>query len=706
MRSSFAEWLELAGGGRNPYLLRFVDQDYHGLAINIAGQTRNVDLPDDVYFVTTSYEHCIAEGIYRHGLYVFPNRNQVHIPNRQRLHPELWTAQVNVVFPTRVCKMCNSKHHDGFIHCIGCGTRFEPHTDFSGLTQGVRERDVAAREGRPFNVMSLAPRAATHASRQRGHTATGEERMQQSAGAGLAKKVRNVAKKINDRGGSRFTDLLSEHPWESYNYARHGLYVTTLEEIEIFQCIRTPNIGRENVTTHDARFAIAWREGAVEIDFARSCFLSWNDRFYKPEEAAIVIQATIRSGGQPPLRILRFNGEVCAFSDSSAAAIMSGLLDIFRRDLIYAKRENRESLPTIHVRSGLHISEGLASVSTRQLNEMLANTRFYHHIYDGSVQTKFNRAYPRGRERYSPAERLGRERQYSAPAREPFTSGWYTSARQAGGYMSAPPAPRTHERASGSGIARPTTPPKTPPKAPPRDPTTYISEQEFANIREGRYGRFDASAPAPTALRATATRSRSPKQRPYGEAIIPGKVASTRVRPPTPPQSTSASAHEAPPKAKARTMTPPMRKAPPGGARPPPSPKAATMVTEGRGPKAGTASRPTAIVPPPEKAGQPPLVLGSTRSDGTFVTFRGEPLPAVPKPKEGGTAAKAAAIPKAMPTDADTRPNNVSAERQAVTMTSMFRYIHRGLQPRVWHATQQLSFCCNWRVHRPRPVAS
>ena len=38
-------------------------------------------------------------------------------------------------------------------------------------------------------------------------------------------------------------------------------------------------------------------------------------------------------------------------------------------------------------------------------------------------------------------------------------------------------------------------------------------------------------------------------------------------------------------------------------------------------------------------------------------------------------AAKAAAIPKAMPTDAGTRPHNVSAERQAVTMTAMFRYI-------------------------------
>ena len=327
--------------------------------------------------------------------------------------------------------------------------------------------------------------------------------------------------------------------------------MTTLEEIEVFQYIRAPNIGRENVTTHDAPFAIAWRDGVAELDFGRSCFLSWNDRFYKPEEAVIIIQATIRSGGQPPLRILRFNGDVCAFSDSSAAAIMSGLLDIFRRDLVHAKRGERESVPTIHVRSGLHISEGLASVSSRQLNEMLANTRFHHHIYDGSVQSKFNRAFPRGRERYSSAERLGRTRQQSVPEREPSVSGWCSSARH-----SAPPAPRTCEQASGSGIARPIAPPKTPPKTPPRDPTTDLSEQDFANLREGRYGRFDAATPAPAIPRATATRSRSPKQRPYGEAIIPGKMASTRVRAATPPQSSTASSHEAPPKANTRTMTP------------------------------------------------------------------------------------------------------------------------------------------------------
>ena len=199
---------------------------------------------------------------------------------------------------------------------------------------------------------------------------------------------------------------------------------------------------------------------------------------------------------------------------------------------------------------------------------MLANTRFHHHIYDGSVQSKFDRAFPRGRERYLPAERLGRARQQSVPGREPSASGWYSSTRH-----SAPPAPPSSKQASGSGIARPVTPPKTPPKAPPRDPTTYLSEQDFANLREGRYGRFDAATPAPAVPRATATRSRSPKQRPYGEAVIPGKVASTRVRAATPPQSSTASSHEAPPKAKARTMTPPIRKAPSHGARPPPSPR-------------------------------------------------------------------------------------------------------------------------------------
>ena len=69
----------------------------------------------------------------------------------------------------------------------------------------------------------------------------------------------------------------------------------------------------------------------------------------------------------------------------------------------------------------------------------------------------------------------------------------------------------------------------------------------------------------------------------------------------------------------------------------------------------------------------------STRADGAFVTLRGEPLPAVPKPKEGAAPARVI-IPRAMPTDADTCPNNVSAERQANTMRSMFRIIEEAHQ--------------------------
>ena len=333
--------------------------------MNIAGKNTHVEFPEEVLEATNESDQCIAYGVYRDGLYVFPNRDQANVPGRQRLSPEMWTAQINIVFPTRSCVICNSKHRDGFIHCIGCGARFEPHTNFSGLTQGSRERDVAAREGRPFNVTSLAPRAATHATCHRGHTSTGEERQQQSAGANLAKKVRNVAKKVYNQGGERLVDLLSGHPWESYNYARHGLYVTTLEDIEVFQRIRTP-IGRETLPTHDARFAIAWRDGAAELDFGRSRFLSWNDRIYKPEEAVIIIQATVRSGRQPPLRILRFDSDIVAFRDPSAAAIMSGLLEIFKNDLKYAKR-GRESVPTIHVRGNLRIPEGLASISHRPL---------------------------------------------------------------------------------------------------------------------------------------------------------------------------------------------------------------------------------------------------------------------------------------------------------------------------------------------------
>ena len=133
---------------------------------------------------------------------------------------------------------------------MGCGARFEPCTDVWGLTQSFRERDIAAREGRPFNVMSLAPRASTNASRQRGHTITGEDRLQQSAGANLAKKVRSMGKKA--RTHTRGPSCQITH---GILTTTQGLDATTLDQIEVFQQIRAPNIRREQPGQRDARFA-------------------------------------------------------------------------------------------------------------------------------------------------------------------------------------------------------------------------------------------------------------------------------------------------------------------------------------------------------------------------------------------------------------------------------------------------------------------
>ena len=92
---------------------------------------------------------------------------------------------------------------------MGCGARFEPRTD-----ESFRKRDIAAprlREGRPFNAMSLAPRASTNTIRQCGRASAGEDRLQQSVGANLAKTVRSLGKKARENTrGRRMIDLMSD----------------------------------------------------------------------------------------------------------------------------------------------------------------------------------------------------------------------------------------------------------------------------------------------------------------------------------------------------------------------------------------------------------------------------------------------------------------------------------------------------------------
>ena len=118
---------------------------------------------------------------------------------------------------------------------------------------------------------------------------------------------------------------------------------------------------------------------------------------------------------------------------------------------------------------------------------------------------------------------------------------------------------------------------------------------------------------------------------------MPGKVASTRVR--------------------AATRLSRVRR--PHTCSTTLSPKAAPAASEGRGPKAGTVNdqRPSSRRP----KGLASLLL--------FLGAHVPTVPAVPK------ALASTVIPKAMPTDANTRPNVVSAERQARTMRNMFSII-------------------------------
>ena len=181
--------------------------------------------------------------------------------------------------------------------------------------------------------------------------------------------------------------------------------------------------------------------------------------------------------------------------------------------------------------------------------------------------------------------------------------------------------------------------------------------------------------------RAKATRSRSPAPKPMVTEHVAQKKLGARVRTETSQNvSGTASSHDVPPKATARIQEQPPKKAPPTGATlaSPVRPKAATTEV-GLGAKSAAVAKAAAPLPPRERAGQSQMVPGTTCSDGSFVAFRGEPMPPPAKPVAPAEAVTLQAnlpiIPKACPTDADTRPNNVTPARQACALTMMFRMI-------------------------------
>ena len=78
-----------------------------------------------------------------------------------------------------------------------------------------------------------------------------------------------------------------------------------------------------------------------------------------------------------------------SFTDSSAMIIMNDLVRCFRDQLTFARKTN-EPLRELTVREGIRIPEGLATLSNRQLNAVMANARFHCRFESGQTQNRLN----------------------------------------------------------------------------------------------------------------------------------------------------------------------------------------------------------------------------------------------------------------------------------------------------------------------------
>ena len=121
-----------------------------------------------------------------------------------------------------------------------------------------------------------------------------------------------------------------------------------------------------------------------------SCFFP--GRFYKLDEIAILIFAAIKSNRVPGFLILDFARNVHEFvGDKAVVQIMTELANLFLNNLPRAKGRN-EQQPEPMFDGEFRIPEGFASLGDRELNAIMANTRFFRHYGRNAVESWFDRA--------------------------------------------------------------------------------------------------------------------------------------------------------------------------------------------------------------------------------------------------------------------------------------------------------------------------
>ena len=323
-----------------------------------------------------------------------------------------------------------------------------------------------------------------------------EQRETISAASALRNKCKQMVKRADQRGLGSLADIV-DNPIDAYNTSRVGLSVSSLQELATFAHIRLPDIsqrakggaGKHGAhQTVDARMAYVRPPNERQLDLLTKCLFSFQDRFYKRDEIAILIFAAIKSNRVPGFLILDFAGNIKEFvGDKAVVQIMAELADLFLNNIPRAALRN-EPRPELMFDGELRIPEGFASLGDRQLNAIMANTRFFRHYTRNTMESWFDRAQSVWMADVPPPPPTGRSVRTSYPHAAQATSApkAQTSASSSSGGTPAtiPPAPPAGRR----GRSRTPTPGQT------RDPASYISDADFAAMREGRP--FEPSAAA------------------------------------------------------------------------------------------------------------------------------------------------------------------------------------------------------------------
>ena len=303
---TFSEWLDTVQRSEAPVVLD--EQAW-----------RDIHIPDD-HAGKTPETVC-----YGRSVSVWPSAALMRMEKRFWNKREDYDTQINIIYPTIVCPTCSSRHPDGVVNCIECSTRLEPRTDQSMITDYMREREDAVRKNRQANPMLLAPSAGINRNRQRVRFEGQEEQRETiSAASALRNKCKQMVKRADQRGLGSLADIV-DNPIDAYNTSRVGLSVSSLQELATFAHIRLPDIsqrakggaGKHGAhQTVDARMAYVWPPNERQLDLLTKCLVSFQDRFYKLDEIAILIFAAIKSNRVPGFLILDFAGNVKEFTRS------------------------------------------------------------------------------------------------------------------------------------------------------------------------------------------------------------------------------------------------------------------------------------------------------------------------------------------------------------------------------------------------------